>query len=253
MHKMYDEKIRLLIVEDEETWMLSLTILSESLGFEIAATATNVETAIQMINSTDFDIALLDIAIGATASGISLGQLIRGTLKKPFIFITANKDSHTLKEAAAAKPSAYLLKPVDKNSLFIAIHNALENFIEKGESIQPETSFDAQSFFTKKGKKYSKVYWSDVVCLTSEQKYTVLELLNDNTVCHLRSSLQNTINHIVPKNHRHNYIQINRGQYLNIKHIIEMNGSCIITNNKSEFYVSDSHLSEVKKALNFIS
>lgn len=233
--------------------MLSLTLLAESLGFEVAATASNVESAIQIINSTNFDIALVDIAIGATTSGILLGQLIRGTLKKPFVFITASKDTHTLNEAAAAKPSAYLLKPVDKNSLFIAIHSALENFIDKRESIQPEPTFCGQSFFTKKGNKYSRVNWSDVVSLTSEQKYTALELLHDKAGCHLRSSLQNTINHILPRNYKDHYVQINRGQYLNVQHIVEVNGDSVITSNKSEFYVSDSHLSEVKKALNFIS
>lgn len=248
-----DEKIKLLIVEDEETWMLSLTTIAESLGFEIAATATNLESAIRIINETDFDIALLDIAIDTPTSGISLGQLIRGTLKKPFIFITATKDSHTLNEAAAAKPSAYLLKPVDKSSLFIAINNALENFIDKRENIQPEPTLGTQSFFTKKGNKYSKVHWGDVVSLTSEQKYTVLELLTDKAPSHLRSSLQNTIKHILPLNYRDHFIQINRGQYLNVQHIIELNSDSIITSNKSEFYVSDSYLSGVKKALNFIS
>lgn len=248
-----NEKIRILLVEDEESWLLSLRILSESLGFEVAATASDVESAIHIINSTDFDIALLDIAVGTPTGGIALGNLIRGTLKKPIVFITANKDSHSLSQAAAAKPSAYLIKPVDKSSLFIAVQNAIENFVDRRENVEPGKNVSNDSFFIKKGKKYLKVFWADVISLTSEQKYTVLDLSNDKVPCHLRSSLQNTINHILPQNFKDKFIQINRGQYLNVQHITEINGDCILTTNKSEFYVSDSHLHELKKAIHFIN
>jgi two-component system response regulator LytT len=247
-----DEKIRILIVEDEETWMISLRSLLTSLGFEVAATAESLEKAIQVINTTEFDIALLDISMGETTSGISLGQLIRGTLKKPFVFITASHASHTLNEAAAAKPSAYLLKPVDKNSLYIAIQSALENFIDKKELPKLDEGYNSQSFFTKRGKKYVKVYWSDVLSLTSEQKYTVLELVNDKTCCYLRSSLQNTIHHILPANYAKDYAQINRGQFINKQHVLELIGTSIIMSNDKEYDVSDNYLPELKKQMNIM-
>ncbi|MBP9212914.1 MAG: response regulator [Chitinophagaceae bacterium] len=247
-----NDKIKVLIVEDEETWVLSLQTLLDSMGFEVVAVASTLADAINNINNTEFDIALLDIHIDDTNSGISLGQLIKTSFKKPFVFITASSESHTLLEAAKAKPSAYLIKPADRNSLYIAIQNAIENFIEKSDPIAIEQNLNQESFFIKIGKKYMKVFWQDVLSLRSEQKYTALELMNDSTECYIRSSLQNTIKHLVPPSIVRQYVQINRAEYINMKFVEELLGNTLKTSNKKTFAVSDNYLPDLKTAMNIM-
>lgn len=249
-----NDKIKILIVEDEESWVLSLKTLLHSLGFEVAATASTLANAIEIINNTDFDIALLDIHLGGSNSGIALGQLIRTSLKKPFVFITASTESHTLKEASLAKPSAYLVKPADRNSLYIAIQNAIENFVEKkSETSSLNNHLNQASFFIKKGKKYIKVFWKDVVSLQSEQKYTLLELVNDQSECYIRSSLQNTIKNIVPTTFAKQFVQINRAEYVNLLFIEELHADVLTTSNKKQFFVSENYLAALKQGMNIMT
>lgn len=54
-------EISVLIVEDEETWMLKIKQVLKQFGFNIAGSATNTDDALAAIRANNFDIALLDI------------------------------------------------------------------------------------------------------------------------------------------------------------------------------------------------
>ena len=246
------DNIKIVIVEDEDTWLLSLKALLESLGFEVTGTANNISAALALIQENNFDIALLDIAMEQENAGITLGSLIRNTFKKPFIFITANSGGHLLHEAAKAKPSAYLIKPADRSSLYIAIQNAIGNFLaEDALPVEISKAEKPGHFFVKRGKRYIKLQWEQVVSLTADQKYTAIEIVNDTSAYHIRSSLQNTIKHIVPN--EADYIKVNKSQYINLHHIQELNDGIIITTNNTQLPVSETHLTPLKEAMNIMS
>ena len=133
---------------------------------------------------------------------------------------------NSLTEVAAAKPSAYLTKPVTKHGLYIAINNAIDKFLERQESAFNDESTANESFFSKKGKKYVKVFWNDVVSLRSDAKYTVLEVAAARRAFIYVAPLQNTLKHIVRI--AEDYVQIRRGQYISIHHIAEVTGDTII-------------------------
>lgn len=78
---------------------------------------------------------------------------------------------HTANDVIEAKPSAYLIKPVNKTSLFVAINNALQNFKTQATSSITTTNV-SDFFFVKHGNTYKKIEWADVVALESEKKYT---------------------------------------------------------------------------------
>lgn len=244
-----EDKIRILIVDDEATWLHSISVMVQSLGYEVTAMANNLTDALTLVNEGDFDLAILDIGMEKENTGIKLGTLIKNTLNKPFIFITGSLD-HSLEEVANAGPSAYLIKPTSKNGLYIAIQNAIDNFLERREITSRDENITAKSFFSKKGKKYVKVFWKDVVSLRSDEKYTVLETA-DSEDFYIRSSLQNTIKHIVPRTSE--FVQIRRGQYISIHHIAEMTTDTVIASNKKNYGVSENFLAEVKRAINIIS
>lgn len=250
---MQTTKINILIIEDEDIWILGLKNFLHSLGFAVSGVARNVAEAVTLINKNEFDVALLDIHIDKKDSGIDLGILINNSVKKPFIFVTANTDHYSTAEITSAKPSAYLTKPTDKNALFIAIQNAIKNFSShEKEEINESAIIDNESFFVKAGNKYKKIFWKNIVTLSADDKYVQIELENDATYYYIRSSLQNAVKHILPENYKPIFQQVSKSQYVNITHVHEINGAYIATNNKKIITVSETYLSKLKEVVRII-
>ena len=155
-----ENAISILIVEDEEIWIESLHRTLAEFGFSIAKTVTNVNDALTAFGNCEYDLILMDIHLDGRNSGIELGKVVNKLYNKPFIFITASHDHH-IKEAAIVNPSAYLIKPINPSSLFIAIQNALYNFQNKHTAVVKTGEDDFTSFFVKQGNRYKKIDWKD--------------------------------------------------------------------------------------------
>ena len=100
---------RIIIIEDEFFVQIHLTKILTSLGYQVVNSYHCTE---DFLEETDwnFDIALVDIFLSETLTGIDAAKEIKQK-QKPFIFLTANQDSTTILEAAQLGPSAYLTKP----------------------------------------------------------------------------------------------------------------------------------------------
>jgi DNA-binding LytR/AlgR family response regulator len=243
--------IKILIIEDEDIWATQLELSLESLGFMVAAIFTSATDALANIATIEFDMALLDINMDGKNVGITLGKMIHYTYNKPFIFITGSTDKHTADEAIEANPSAYLIKPVNNTSLFVAINNALQNFQSNITSTISSTNA-TNFFFVKYGNNYKKIEWTDVVALESEKKYTKV-LVHANAAAYLlNSTLKKTQEDIVPTNFKHKFIQVNRAELVNIDYIDTLKDNIVITKQKT-FDVTESYIKDLKKALGISS
>jgi DNA-binding LytR/AlgR family response regulator len=239
--------IKIIIIEDEEIWATQLELSLESLGFTVTAIFTNTTDALANINTTEFDIALLDINMDGKNVGITLGKMIQQIFHKPFIFITGSIDMHTANDAIEVKPSAYLIKPVNNTSLFVAINNALQNF--QTQSISTINTTNANDFFfVKHGNTYKKIEWADVVALESEKKYTKVLVQKSNGTYLLNSTLKKTQEDIIPAGLKHKFIQINRAELININFVDSLKETIIITPQKT-FEATEGYIKELKKAL----
>lgn len=89
--------------------LMHLKKVVTSLGFDVVATFYNAEDFLNEVN-WNFDIAIVDIFLSGKLTGIDIAKKLRKK-QKPFIFLTANQDSNTVKEAAKLAPAAYLSKP----------------------------------------------------------------------------------------------------------------------------------------------
>lgn len=166
-----DNIISVLIVEDEEIWTRTLQLILKDFGFSVAASVSTVEDAISAFGAYEYDIILLDIHLNGKNSGLELGKIVKKMYNKPFIFITASRD-HNILDAAESKPSAYLTKPINASSLFIAIQNAINNFSNQqvaGSDKADQESFS--SFFIKQGNRYKKIDWKHVAYLSAGKNY----------------------------------------------------------------------------------
>ena len=84
-----ENKIKLLIVEDDLLIADNLKTILEDMGFDVAEPCCEYEEAIAILEQKAFDIALLDIDLNGKDDGIKLGKIINTKYHFPFIFLTA--------------------------------------------------------------------------------------------------------------------------------------------------------------------
>ncbi len=247
------EEIRVIVVDDEDIWLRSIAAALNDFGYTVAGTADSFESAVGMLSSMEYDIALLDININGKNKGIELGKMLSGIYNKPFIFITGSTDTHTVNEAVEARPSAYLTKPVHPASLLATVLSAINNFNSRTEvSANTATAENTAFFFVKQGNKYRKIHWTDVVYARAEQNYTVIYNDIDKTEYYIRSTLSKTLGAIIPAQLRSSFLQVNRGEAVQLKFVQEIATDEVRTR-QGAFSITESFRQAVKNAVTMLS
>lgn len=117
---------KILIVEDEYVLQLMLVQMLQRMGFEKYEKATKGQEAIELCNSHDFDLILMDIMHQDDIDGIEAYRQIKD--KKgaiPVIYITGNTDPKNKERARELGCYEYIDKPIT--------FKQLKNFIDKLE------------------------------------------------------------------------------------------------------------------------
>lgn len=226
-----DNNIHILIVEDEALIAQNIKMQLEDLGYNIANVCYTYNTAIQSINNTTFDVLITDINLGNgidTKSGIQVAQALRANGDKPIIFLTAFSDVDTIKKAAAVKPSAYLVKPINEASLFAAIQIAVDNFNNNKVPQANEPTTPAY-FFVKQGGKMFKIWWDDVYHLEAVKNYVKISAKSHTGSILMRGSLQHFLSQMVPPSHKNQFVRINRSEAIDKKIIKSIDKDSIET------------------------
>ena len=110
------------LVEDEVMIRIMVADMLEELGYSIAAEAGDISEAIRLAQSTDFDLAILDVNVnGKVISPVA--DLIKAR-NRPFIFATGYGSSG-LPEEYRDRPS--LQKPFQIETLARVIENTLKS------------------------------------------------------------------------------------------------------------------------------
>ena len=244
-----EQPIQILIIEDDLTSADSMVLVLEEFGFNIKGVANTVEAALVLLNRESFDIALVDINLNGSHSGIEIGIMLTNLYRLPYIFITGISDKAVITEAVKAKPAAYLQKPASPATLFACIQNAIQNFTtqQKASFKQNDTT---DFFFIKSRNKLKRIDWKDVVLLSSNDNYTVLTL-TDKTEHYLRSSLAMTRKFQIPTHLQTSFIQVNRADVVQLNFITEISDEEITTPIK-KIAITKSFMKEVKQQLKIL-
>jgi DNA-binding NtrC family response regulator len=116
--------LKVLIVEDQFLEADSLSIILKNDGYEIHGIAKSVEAATKLIDKSKPDIVLVDIFLKGSQTGIDLArQLDKKNI--PFIFLTANSNAITMKEALATNPFGFLVKPFREREILMTLNIAV--------------------------------------------------------------------------------------------------------------------------------
>lgn len=116
---------RLLIVDDEPDICENLTDIFGELGYEVTV-AHDGPTALELAERETFDIALLDLRM-PEMDGLELFKRLKSVAQgTAAIIITAYASSDTARDAVEAGAWGVMSKPVDIQTLFKTVEDALE-------------------------------------------------------------------------------------------------------------------------------
>lgn len=160
--------ITILIVDDETSYLYLLKGLLEQEGYQEIITEQYPENVMQIIESRQIDLILLDVYM-PVINGLELLEKINQNHPQiPVIMVTAVDEVEIALKAVKLGAYEYLTKPPDIDRLFLTIKRALEQHIL-------ELELDSHRSAAPKGTVV-KSYFSDIIT-SSPLMYKVFELI----------------------------------------------------------------------------
>ena len=189
-------EIKIGIVEDELIIAEKIKRALLSVGYLVCEPASSYEEALDMIAQEKPDMLLLDVNLNAKKDGIDLAEQINKQYGLPFIFLTANSDSHTVERAKKVKPGAFLVKPFQKEDLFASIEIAFNNY-SASKATQSSTALN-DFIFIRDSHRFVKVPFESIVYVESRENYVVIHT-KDKASYIIRSTFNDFISQL-PEN-----------------------------------------------------
>jgi len=117
-------KKRILIIDDEISIQESLAGILEDEGFS-AVTASSAEDGLELLESTNIDLVLLDIWLGENMDGMTAIEKIREHHTMPIIMISGHGTIETAVQATKKGAFDFIEKPLSYDKIILAITNGL--------------------------------------------------------------------------------------------------------------------------------
>lgn len=217
-------KVKILVVENEVIIADNICDTLDALGYEALEPAMNFTEAIKTIEEESPDIAILDIQLSGSKTGIDLAETIRKEYNFPYIFLTSNSDVATVNEAKKVSPSAFLVKPYTKEELYTSIEIALYNYSQKNDKIIDINLVIKDALFFKEKGVFNKLLFKDILYIKSEHVYVEL-ILNNNKSQVLRVSLNDIITKMSSQ-----FIRVHRGYIINLDYLENIDANSLKIN-----------------------
>jgi len=117
-------KIRLLLVDDEEEFLMASSQALGRRGFDVEI-APNGVTALEMVGKSEFDVLVLDVKM-PDIDGIEVFKQIRETLPDlPVVLLTGHSSIDDAFQTSKNGVADYLSKPIDMDELATRLHEVV--------------------------------------------------------------------------------------------------------------------------------
>lgn len=205
--------MRVLIVDDEPPARERLrSMLTEAEGFEFAGEAGNGEQALQLVDSLEPDIVLLDIRMPGI-DGLEVAHHLATHDEPPAVIFTTAFEEYAL-EAFESQAVAYLLKPIRAEKLLAALAKAgrlTRPQLQQVASAAREPS--KRSHIGVRGRDGLKLIpLDDVLYFYADQKYTTVKHVKGEDL--IEDSLK-----ILEDEFAATFVRIHRNALVNTKYL----------------------------------
>jgi len=129
------DKLKILVVDDEETVRLLFQRVLQAAGYDVI-TAANGKEALSVIADGGIDIVLLDIKMPVLSGIDVLGKINTEWPDLCVIMVTAVADVQVAVEAMKLGASDYITKPFDQDEALRKIRQAIERWQEQLQNKQ---------------------------------------------------------------------------------------------------------------------
>ncbi len=122
------EAKKVIIIEDDKMLSTVFRMFLTQIGHELVGFYNTANEALEKIEQEKPDIVLMDIILKGDINGIIAANIINEKFNIPVVFISSSTDDKKGKDAVNSNAYGYLVKPINKFSLQIAIEIALKKF-----------------------------------------------------------------------------------------------------------------------------
>jgi len=99
-----DDKVKILIAEDENIIAKDIENTLERLGYRVLGSVRSGNEVIEKSKQLNPDLVLMDIILEGEMSGIEAAEIIMASFTIPVIYLTALADNETLQRAKITEP-----------------------------------------------------------------------------------------------------------------------------------------------------
>jgi len=170
--------VNILLVEDESIVRKDIEKRLVNLGYTVIAQADNGKKALDLAREFKPDLALLDIQIKGSMTGIDVAEELRKEMDIPIIYLTANADEATIEKAKYTEPHGYILKPFQEVNLRTTIEMAMHKHSREMEVRVENNLLRSLTEFKSNASYLFIKYQSKLVRLETKDIYYV-EALKD--------------------------------------------------------------------------
>lgn len=136
--------IKILWVDDEIDYLKPHILFLEKKNYSVT-TCNNGRDAIDIFESTNFDIVFLDENMPGMSGLETLSEMKEKKSSVPMIMITKSEEEYIMEEAIGSKIADYLIKPVNPNQILLSLKKNLDH----SRLISQKTTLDYQKEFRK--------------------------------------------------------------------------------------------------------
>ena len=215
--------MKILIVDDETLARQRLSSMVEELGapYQLAAEAANGQEAIDMCQTREIDLVLMDIRMPGIDGLAAAAELAKHETPPAIIFTTAY-DEHAL-TAFERSATDYLLKPIRRQRLQQALERAQRFTRAQLSSTKEEKTAARTHICAQLGRELRTISLDEIVYFQAEQKYVVAHLSSGEVL------LEEPLKRLEEEFFEH-FLRIHRNALVSKKRLIGMlkdqNGHC---------------------------
>jgi len=171
-----NDKVNILVVEDEPIVALDLVTGLENAGYEVAGIAKNSRDAKSLFLNNPIDITLMDIQLKGEKDGVDTVLELMKIRPTPVIYLTAFTDAPTIARVKDTHPAAFLTKPYHIDNVLVAIELALHSFVNRAKPLPDEETEPVVQWndhlFLKVNYRFIKIPIASILYITAENSYT---------------------------------------------------------------------------------